>query len=307
MGFTTEHAEVAEKIKVMTGKRSRKINSINWLTVETLLFNLCVLHVLCGKLLLMKLVVIGSGTSTPHPERSSSGYWVETKNGSVMLDFSASAVHRLAQEQLDWANLDAVWISHFHLDHVGGLAPFLFGMKHADAAAQRNKPLRIFGAEGINNLLETYHSAYVSGFLEQRFPLEIIEVAAGEKFRLLNDLEAVTLSTPHTEESHAIQLMDGDGKTLVYTADTGFTNEVSSFAHKVDLLLMECSFVRDKKAKLHLELSEALYLAKQSKARKTMLTHFYPEWDDIDFEAEVEKISPETNVVAARDGFRLQI
>ena len=35
-----------------------------------------------------------------------------------MLDFSASAIHRIAQENLDWANLDAIWISHFHLDQI---------------------------------------------------------------------------------------------------------------------------------------------------------------------------------------------
>ena len=94
----------------------------------------------------MQFVVLGSGTSVPHPKRSSSGYWLETENGSLMLDFSASAIHRLAQEKLDWANLDAIWISHFHLDHIGGLAPFLFGTKYAPETQERKKPLRIFGA-----------------------------------------------------------------------------------------------------------------------------------------------------------------
>ncbi|MGI8670465.1 MAG: MBL fold metallo-hydrolase, partial [Aridibacter sp.] len=79
----------------------------------------------------MKFIVIGAGTSVPHPKRSSSGYWVETEKGRLMLDFSASAIHRIAQENLDWTNLDAIWISHFHLDHMGGLAPFLFGTKYA--------------------------------------------------------------------------------------------------------------------------------------------------------------------------------
>ena len=58
----------------------------------------------------MKFIVIGSGTSVPHAERSSSGFWVETEKGSMMMDFSASAIHRIAQEKLDWVNLDAIWI-----------------------------------------------------------------------------------------------------------------------------------------------------------------------------------------------------
>jgi len=126
----------------------------------------------------MKFIVLGSGTSVPHPERSSSGYWVETEKGTLMLDFSASAIHRIAQEKLDWVNLDAIWISHFHLDHMGGLAPFLFGTKYAPEMQSRTKPMRIFGAKGLREVLEIYDNAYDFGFLKQAFPLEIIEVEA---------------------------------------------------------------------------------------------------------------------------------
>src|SRR5688572_26719613 len=51
----------------------------------------------------MQLIVLGSGSSVPHPNRSSSGYWLETAGGSILLDCSASAIHRMAQEECDWA------------------------------------------------------------------------------------------------------------------------------------------------------------------------------------------------------------
>src|SRR5436309_13512683 len=72
----------------------------------------------------MKLVVLGSGTSVFHPRRASAGFWLETKSGSLLLDCSADGPHRMAEENLDSANLDAIWISHLHLDHCAGLAPF---------------------------------------------------------------------------------------------------------------------------------------------------------------------------------------
>ena len=79
----------------------------------------------------MKLVVLGSGTSVPHPARASAAFWLETSSGSVLLDCSADATHRMAEEKVDWPNLDVIWISHLHLDHCGGLASFLFGLKWA--------------------------------------------------------------------------------------------------------------------------------------------------------------------------------
>src|SRR5215210_412517 len=123
------------------------------------------------------LVVLGSGTSVPHPQRASTAHWLECGGGSLLLDASAAVVHRMAQENLDWANLDAIWISHFHLDHVGGLAPFLFATKHAKQTQARRKPLKIFGGRGLKKLFRAFDEANDYRLLKQPFPVEISEVA----------------------------------------------------------------------------------------------------------------------------------
>lgn len=255
----------------------------------------------------MKFIILGSGTSVPHPKRSSSAYWVETPKGTLLLDCSASAVHRMAQEALDWANLDAIWISHFHLDHCGGLAPFLFGTKYAPETQGRTKPLRVFGARGLRTLLEKFDAAGGYKLFAQPFPLEITEVEPLEKFAILEDLEAVALDTPHTPESLAIHLRQTGGKTLVYTADTGFTMTLGDFSRHTDLLVMECSFVKNKPVEKHLELAEAMHLVRYARPRRIVLTHLYPEWDAVDFAAEVKKFEPPCAVLEARDGLRLEI
>jgi ribonuclease BN (tRNA processing enzyme) len=254
----------------------------------------------------MKLTILGSGTSVPHPERASAAHWLQTPGGTLLLDISADAPHRMAQESLGWANLDAIWISHFHLDHMGGLPAFLFGTKWAPQTQSRTKPLRIFGPEGLRNIVETISESNDYGLLEQPFPVEIVEVAAGANFEILPGITATTLKTPHTKESLALGLKDEDSKLFVYTSDTGFSEDLGPFAKHAALLLMECSFRRNKPVQKHLELADAMRLAHECVPEKLVLTHLYPEWDNVDLAAEARPLwSGET--VEAKDGLQLEI
>jgi ribonuclease BN (tRNA processing enzyme) len=253
----------------------------------------------------MKLTVLGSGTSVPHAQRTSAAYWLEIESGSLLLDISADAPHRMAQEQVDWVNLDAVWVSHFHLDHLGGLAPFLFGTRSAPQTQQRRKPLGIFGGSGLKRILETVDQATEYRLFRQPFPVEVIEVEPDSEFEILPGLSARTFSTPHTKESLAIRLTEKSGTTMVYTSDTGYSDELIEFATGVHVLLMECSFYKNKPVKTHLELTEAMNIARKCKPQKLVLSHLYNEWDGIDLAAEAQKLWP-GETIEAFDGLRLK-
>jgi ribonuclease BN (tRNA processing enzyme) len=252
----------------------------------------------------MKLIVLGSGTSIPHAHRASAAYWLETESGSLLLDMSADAPHRMAQEQIDWVNLDAIWISHFHLDHIGGLAPFLFATRAAPQTQQRRKQLRIFGGRGLKQIIEAIDQSNDYRLFKQPFPIEVVEVEPGNEFAILPGLKANTTSTPHTKESLAIRLTDNNGTTLVYTSDTGYSDELSEFANHATVLLMECSFHKNKPVNTHLELAEAMQIAAKCKPGKLVLSHLYFEWDGIDLAAEAKKLWP-GETIEAFDGLRL--
>ena len=255
----------------------------------------------------MKLVVLGSGTSVPHPQRTSAAFWLETNSGSVLLDCSADAPHRMAAEQVDWPNVDAVWISHLHLDHCGGLAPLLFGIKWAPQAQTREKPLKLFTCRGVERLLTAIDAANDYKLLSQKFPIEIHEAAGHQsQFEMIPGLRAQTFSTLHTRESLALRLTDRDHKALVYSSDTGYSERLAEFARGVDLFILESSFRKHKPTANHLILAEALRMAAVAEPRRLLLAHLYPEWDGVDIEAEARALWP-GETIAARDGLRLEI
>ncbi len=255
----------------------------------------------------MKLTVLGSGSTIPHPTRTSSTYWLEAGGGYILLDCSATAPMRMAQEGLPWHELDAIWISHFHMDHCGGLGPFLAGVKHAEQMKQREKPLRVFGPKGLKKLIFRFNDVHNYKLLEQPFPVEIVEITALEHFEIINGVDAVAMRTPHTDESHAIHLRSHEETTIVYSADTGFDDTIAALARGVDLFILECTYVKNKPLKKHLELAEAIYLIRKAHPKRAMLTHFYPEWDEIGFAEEVTKFSPACEIVEARDGLTIEV
>ncbi len=254
----------------------------------------------------MKLVVLWSATSVPNPQRTLSPFWLWTSPVSLLLDLGPDASDRMAQENVDWPNLDAIWISHFHLDHFGGLAPFLFGAKWAPKMRGRTKPLTIFGPGGVNRLLEKFDTSNNYRLFEQKFAVKIVEVAAAADFEILPDVCGRGYSTPHTEESLALRVSETNGPTIVYTSDTGYATQLAEFAAGCDLLLIEASFRRGKPIKKHLELADAMKLAELANAKRVVLTHLYPEWDGVDIAAEALALWS-GEVIGAFDGLTVLV
>ena len=108
------------------------------------------------------------------------------------------------------------------------------------------------------------------------------------------------------EQSSLEAIRDRDDSTLVYTADTGFTELLATFARKVDLLVIEASYPKNKTKEKHLELAEAMHIIRKAQPKRAVLTHLYPIWDKFDFAKEVAKYSPPCELIEAVDGLEIE-
>src|SRR5947209_3411375 len=74
----------------------------------------------------VKVIVVGCSPAWPNPGGAQSGYLVEG-DGRLLLDCGPGVLARLRADHGGWPQVDAVAITHFHLDHWGDLVPWIFG------------------------------------------------------------------------------------------------------------------------------------------------------------------------------------
>src|SRR5436305_248517 len=73
----------------------------------------------------VKVIVVGCSPAWPNPGGAQSGYLVED-DGRLLLDCGPGVLARLRATD-GWPRIDALAITHFHLDHWGDLVPWIFG------------------------------------------------------------------------------------------------------------------------------------------------------------------------------------
>lgn len=252
----------------------------------------------------MKLTVLGSGTLVPNGERNSAGYFVETQDARVMLDCGAGTVHALARYGLPWERMSHLFVSHFHIDHIGELASLFFAFRHGLRTA-RNEPLTVVGPVGLDRVMEKIKQAFGSNVFDPRFPVELRTIKPGERLELGPASILSVARTPHTEESLAVRL-DCGGRAIGYTGDTGFCEDLPAFFADVDLLVSECSFRARPDKVAHLSIEDVARMAAGARAARLIVTHFYFDVDEDELTRELQQYY-EGEVLIGRDGMVAEV
>jgi ribonuclease BN (tRNA processing enzyme) len=252
----------------------------------------------------MKITILGSGTAAPNGSRNSAGYFVETPDASVMLDCGAGTVHALARYGLPWERMTHLFVSHFHVDHVGELASLFFAFKWG-RQVERDHEITIVGPHGLDRVIEGFDRTLGPRLFEPGFPVDVKMLNPGDRISLGAEASLSVSKTPHTRESLAVRIESG-GRSVCYTGDTGYSEELAVFFRGANLLISECSFTEKRDGVPHLSIDEVAEIAERAAVGRLVVTHFYFRVDESSLRAKI-KGAYSGDVVIGADGMRFEI
>jgi len=249
----------------------------------------------------MRVWIVGSGTLRPDPDRGSPGHWVEIGEDRILMDCGSGTLRTLARLGRAWEEITYLFISHFHTDHVGELAPLLFALKHGGDAS-RTRPLTVLGPRGISGHMEALARAHGSFVLDPGFPVEIVDLDPGTEGAFSRGAIRVrTYDTCHADPSLAFRLETDEG-VLGYTADTGQDPELGRFLNGCGLLVAECSNADGADTSSHLTPRALAELASLARPELLVTVHVYPPLSPEDIPDLLVRRGYHGRVLAGRDG-----
>jgi len=218
----------------------------------------------------VRLTVIGSSPAWPNPGGAHSGYLVEDSK-RVLLDCGPGVLPRL-REMEGWPRIDAIAITHFHLDHWGDLVPWVWGSMYRNDEWD-SQPALLVPPNGRKHLEDIGLRLGFADMFERTFHMS--EYQPGIPFTV-GDLAVTATRVPHyTLETYAFRV-ESHGRVLAYSGDSAPSEELVKTAREADLFVCEATLLHgelDGEPRGHLSLEEALDAFEASGAKRLLVTH----------------------------------
>jgi ribonuclease Z len=285
----------------------------------------------------VSLFFAGTAGSVPTARRGLPALLLRAGGERILFDCGEGTQQQLLRS-VGLPELDAIFITHFHLDHWLGL----LGMVKTFDLRAREKPLTIYGPPGLGQLftglrpiigrtayplstvdLEPHEEIRFESLLVSPFPVKhrveaygyaIVEDDRPGRF----DVEAArALGVPDGPDFGRLQrgeTVNGvrpeqvmgetrSGRRIVISGDTAPCQAVEVFAHDADLLVHEATFMEDERARaretFHSTAKQAAEIARDANVRLLALTHLSTRYFPRDIRDEARTVFP--NTIVPRD------
>jgi ribonuclease BN (tRNA processing enzyme) len=229
--------------------------------------------------------VLGAGDAFASKGRFQAGYVASIGRHRILMDAGPTLLASMKRVGLSPADLDIVLISHLHGDHFGGL-PFL--LLEYLYETPRSRRLTLAGPAHLEERTwALFHTMYPESDTSQlKRQLDFVVLEPGRSHHLPGALRVQSIRTPHTinDVSLAYRISHG-GKAIVFSGDTGWTDDLVTLSAGADLFLCECTYFDQPGLDFHISYTHFITQHHRLSARRLVLTHIGREV--LDHEAEV--------------------
>ncbi|MEM7080712.1 MAG: MBL fold metallo-hydrolase [Pseudomonadota bacterium] len=194
----------------------------------------------------LRVVVCGSASPLGATTRAQACIMVVTPRHLFLFDVGARSPMRLNQAQAPLGRLDAVFITHYHSDHISGLPD----VNLASWVQGRPGPLEVYGPPGIERVIGGFNQAYEldRGYRTAHHGAELLPPKNGPMQPVTIPVEGVvweddeltvrSFVVEHDPISPAVGYrVDYQGRSVVISGDSNAVDSLFAAAQDADLLL----------------------------------------------------------------------
>ena len=250
---------------------------------------------------------------------------------TVIVDCGIGVARSAVHTGVSLLEIDAIFITHLHSDHVLELGPLLY----TSWTTGLNKKIQVFGPDGIQNYWDNFlrSMSFDSAIRiddEGRTPLaDLVEITTfGEgAVAALGDVAVTSLRVDHppVTECYALRFEAG-GKTVVFSADTCYFPPLADFSRGAHILVHEAMLtagvdnivrrtpaagrLREHLMASHTPASDVAKIAAAADVKLLCLNHLVPAddpaFDDDDWRSEVAK-NWDGRLIVGMDGMTIPL
>jgi len=275
----------------------------------------------------MRLTLLGTGCPVVDEYRFGPANLVRSHSASILIDCGSGVTQRLLNAGSSGRDIDAVFLTHLHSDHVIDLYQLIVSSWHQG----RERPQVVYGprgtgryVDGLMDLWEAERNQRIEHELRpsiKALEIEVIEFAHGEEFQL-GDLTVTAIEVDHRPVRNAFGFVFEQGRSkLVFSGDTAPCKSLAEAARGADLLLHEVFIHREMPVVEGLRTEEGLRnvagyhtlssaigkIARDASVGMLVLIHFVP--PVFDKNALLEEITGDYSgtVVIGEDGMMIDV
>ena len=222
--------------------------------------------------------VLGSGTCTPYARRSSPALALQIGGRFFLVDCGSGTLKRIADAELQLSSIRTIFITHLHLDHTGDLPSLLFSLRNCNDLPDEYE-LMVYGPTGVRSYVNALISAHQPWLSALPFPLRVEELKKESKS--LIDWKFFTYLMHHSDVALGYRF-ETASRSLAISGDTDYCQSAVELCRSAQLAILECSTPDNQKIAGHLTPRLAARIAEEAQCERLILTHLYPQTDEID-------------------------